>query len=131
MCIRKKRFVTERSSEVINTYLPSFALHCLPYVHSKKFIKDGKNPEKAEMRRLKGRKNIDDLHTDLRTYSILADENQEIAYGNAQYTEHITSIPLIVAKCNGEVEAAEANLKLIIEEIDEYEKDIAKLQSLL
>lgn len=130
MCIRKKRKL-EKFSVKVNTYLPSLKLVCMPYVHSGKFINDGANPERDERRRLKRRKNIDDLHTDLRTYSILADENQEIAYGNAQYTEHITSIPLIVAKCNGEVEAAEANLKLISEEIDEYEKDIAKLQSLL
>lgn len=132
MCIKRKRnYVIEKSSLEINTYLPSFNLRCKPYIHSKKFIKDGKNPEMDEMKRLKKYHNIDDLHTDLRKNAIHADTNREITYLKAQYTDHISDIPKIVAMCESDLAAAETNLKLVNEEIAEYEKEIERLQSLL
>lgn len=121
---RKKRQTSglpETHTITLSTILPSFATHPIEYIHSYKFLRDGIDPLSDERNRIRDR-TVDWLIHDMRDASIEADSREEITYGKQQFINHTHCIATIVAQCKGELELAQQEEALILDEIEQYKK---------
>lgn len=126
---RKKKEYTgmpDMNTVSLSTVFNSFSIHPLPFEHSEKFLIDGIDPLAVERERIKGR-SVDWLLHDMRDSSIEADSKEEIAYGKRQFTNKTYSVGVIVAENEGELKLANEQEKLILEELNYYDKLEAEL----
>ncbi len=122
---KRKRYentgMPEMNDIKLSTILSTASISPLPYEHSDKFIMDGINPLAVERERIKN-KSVDWLIHDKRDASIEADSREEIVYGKRQFTNHVYCVSLIIAKHEGEIQASMEQEKLILAEIEYYNK---------
>lgn len=126
---RKKKEYTgmpDMNTVSLSTVLNSFSIYPLPFENSEKFLIDGIDPLAVERERIKGR-SVDWLLHDMRDSSIEADSKEEIAYGKRQFTNKTYSVGVIVAENEGELKLANEQEKLILEELNYYDKLEAEL----
>ncbi len=108
------------------TILDSFNSFVPEIVFSKKFMKDTRNPEKAEKSRLRG-KHYDWLLFEKRDAVIDADAKAEIESIRRQHLENERRVFLYAASVKSETDAARAQLSLIEKEISDYDNTEQKI----
>lgn len=110
----------------IQKKLPAGNVTPIEYVHSKRFIQDGKDPLTFERERLSHTK-ADWLLREKRVPAIEADTNREIKEGQRQFIEHISSCYKIIDVENGELHSAYGMREIVEQEIAGYDKLYSEL----